>query len=43
MTLNQPSGGLLLYWDSFLFALAFMLLIWLIGFAMDRSKIYIKV
>lgn len=30
-------------WDSFLFALGFMLVIWLIGFVMDRKKIYIKV
>lgn len=30
-------------WDSLLFALVFMLVIWLIGFAMDRKRIYIKV
>lgn len=30
-------------WDSLLFALGFMLVIWLIGYAMDRKKIYIKV
>lgn len=30
-------------WDSLLFALGFMLVIWLIGVAMDRRRIYIKV
>jgi predicted acyltransferase len=28
---------------SFLFAIAYMLLIWSIGFLMDKNKIYIKV
>jgi predicted acyltransferase len=30
-------------WDSLLFALGFMLFIWVIGYVMDRRKIYIKV
>ena len=28
---------------SFLFAISYMLLIWVIGYAMDKKKIYIKV
>jgi predicted acyltransferase len=31
------------YLGSFLFAVVFMLLNWLVGYVLDRKKIYIKV
>lgn len=38
--LFQPAGN---YLGSFLFAIAFMLLCWLVGFFLDKRKIYVRV
>jgi predicted acyltransferase len=38
--LFQPMGD---YFGSFLFAIAFMLFCWLIGYFLDRRKIFIRV
>ena len=36
----QPAGN---YWGSFLFAIAVMLVCWLVGFVLDKKKMYIRV
>ncbi len=40
INLFQPAGD---YFGSFLFAISFMLLCWLVGLFLDKRKIYIKV
>jgi predicted acyltransferase len=32
-----------MYFGSFLFAISFMLCCWLVGFALDKKKIYVRV
>jgi predicted acyltransferase len=39
-TIFQPAGN---YIGSFLFALSFMLLCWLVGYFLDKRKIYVRV
>jgi predicted acyltransferase len=39
-TIFQPAGD---YFGSFLFAVCFMLLCWLVGYFLDKRKIYIRV
>lgn len=39
-TIFQPTGN---YFGSFLFSITFMLLCWLVGYWMDKKKIYLRV
>jgi len=40
ITIFQPAGN---YFGSFLFAISVMLVCWLVGYIMDKRKIYIRV